>query len=104
MVIINGKTGKPIYKPAIDNAGLQTNGLTISLEGYGNDLFLYWINECKNFEDNLEMFEFVPGKKNNLVGDVTLLNFSQGAISISKFDRICVNSGLILPSVQNCTL
>lgn len=37
-------------------------GLTLGMEGYGFDMYLYWMADCKNFEGNQDIFEFVPGK------------------------------------------
>ncbi|KAK4873363.1 hypothetical protein RN001_015392 [Aquatica leii] len=61
-LILNGKTGKPIYTaPIIDNAGSQMGGLTLAMEGFGFDAFLYWIAECKDYEGRQDVFEFIPG-------------------------------------------
>ena len=61
--ILDGKTGLPLIKPAIrDTVGAQASPLTISVEGYGNDVFLYWISDCKNYEGKGGKFEFVKGK------------------------------------------
>ncbi|KAF5299712.1 hypothetical protein FQA39_LY11507 [Lamprigera yunnana] len=60
--ILNGKTGKPIYStPIIDSVGSQMGGLTLSMEGYGFDAYLYWIADCKDNEGRQDIFEFIPG-------------------------------------------
>uniref|UniRef100_A0A1Y1L8D8 FAM234A/B beta-propeller domain-containing protein n=1 Tax=Photinus pyralis TaxID=7054 RepID=A0A1Y1L8D8_PHOPY len=60
--ILNGKTGLPFYKsPVFDSVGSQMGGLTLGMESYGLDAFVYWIADCKNFEGRQSMFEFIPG-------------------------------------------
>lgn len=64
-LIIDGKTGNPIYKkPLFDNGGEQLQGLTIRMENYGNDMFLYWMSDCKGFEGVQSTYDFIPGKGN----------------------------------------
>ncbi|CAC5391774.1 unnamed protein product [Mytilus coruscus] len=45
--ILDGKTGLPLINPA--------------MQGYGNDVFLYWMSDCLNFEGKGGTFEFVKG-------------------------------------------
>ncbi|GLV42598.1 uncharacterized protein CBL_03337 [Carabus blaptoides fortunei] len=48
-IIIDGKTGKPIYnRPIIDSVGTQMGGLTISMEDHGQDMFIYWMADSSN--------------------------------------------------------
>lgn len=58
-IIIDGKTGKPIYnRPIIDSVGTQMGGLTISMENHGQDMFIYWMADCKNYEGRQDKFSF----------------------------------------------
>lgn len=60
--ILDGKTGKPINKdPIIDTVGYQIGGLTLQMEKYGMDMFLYWMADCKNFEGKQDTFQFKAG-------------------------------------------
>ncbi|KAF5276755.1 hypothetical protein FQR65_LT16205 [Abscondita terminalis] len=60
--VLNGKNGKPIYGiPILDSVGSQMGGLTLAMEGYGFDAFLYWMADCKDFEARKDVFEFIPG-------------------------------------------
>ncbi|VDI56209.1 Hypothetical predicted protein [Mytilus galloprovincialis] len=60
--ILDGKTGLPLINPAIrDSVGAQASPLSISVEGFGNDIFLYWMSDCLNFEGKGGTFEFVKG-------------------------------------------
>lgn len=61
--ILDGRNGKPLLeKPIKMVVGTQTSPLVISLEGFGNDIFLYWISDCNGVrkDQNLE-YNFVKG-------------------------------------------
>ncbi|XP_060520035.1 uncharacterized protein LOC132698145 isoform X2 [Cylas formicarius] len=48
--IIDGKTGQPIYNPVSGGVVTQMGGLTLRMESYGYDLFLFWTSECSRSE------------------------------------------------------
>ncbi|XP_067137973.1 uncharacterized protein [Centruroides vittatus] len=61
--ILDGRNGKPLLDNPIKMVvGTQTSPLVISLEGFGNDIFLYWISDCngKRKNQNLE-YDFIKG-------------------------------------------
>lgn len=61
--VLDGKTGKPInHNPIIDNVGYQMGGLTLQMQNYGLDMYLYWILDCKGYEGMQDMFEYKSGK------------------------------------------
>lgn len=41
--------------------GAQASPLTISIEGYGNDVFLFWVSDCANHEGQEGKYKFVKG-------------------------------------------
>lgn len=41
--------------------GAQASPLTISIEGYGNDVFLFWVSDCENHEGQEGKYKFVKG-------------------------------------------
>jgi hypothetical protein len=60
--VLDGKTGTPLLdKPVVDTAGSQMGGLSISVEGLGNDLVLYWTANCLHHEGPTKPFSFMPG-------------------------------------------
>ncbi|KAL5019654.1 hypothetical protein ScPMuIL_002546, partial [Solemya velum] len=60
--ILDGKTGKPLLDPPVrDTIGAQASPLTISVEGYGNDIFLYWIADCLQHDGEGGQYSFVEG-------------------------------------------
>lgn len=60
--VLDGKTGAPLLdKPIVDTTGSQMGGLSISVEGWGNDLVLYWTSNCLHHEGPTEPFTFIPG-------------------------------------------
>lgn len=59
--------------------GAQASPLTISIEGYGNDVFLFWVSDCENHEGQEGKYKFVKGiisitfKKNHMSTNVVIL-------------------------------
>ena len=44
------------------NVGAQSSALSISMEGRGHDVFLYWIADCMGHEGEGGMYRFVNGR------------------------------------------
>ncbi|GAB1601842.1 protein FAM234B-like [Argonauta hians] len=60
--ILDGRTGSPLISPSIkDTVGAISSPLTISMEGFGNDLFLFWVADCLGHEGEGTEFAFVKG-------------------------------------------
>jgi hypothetical protein len=60
--VLDGVTGQPILdNPIIDTIGSQASTPLIRLEGFGNDIFLYWSSNCKGYEGNSSQFAFAKG-------------------------------------------
>ncbi|KAK3581051.1 hypothetical protein CHS0354_013959 [Potamilus streckersoni] len=60
--VLDGKTGQPLITPPLrDTVGAQASSLTISMEGHGNDVFLYWIADCLGHEGEGGEYAFVKG-------------------------------------------
>lgn len=62
MNILDGKTGLPILDHSvIDSVGSQMGGLSISIEGFGNDWLLYWTANCVGHEGSQSSYSFAKG-------------------------------------------
>ena len=62
MTVIDGKTGKPLVTPFLKSSSMcNTSPLTASMQGLGNDLFIYWVSDCLGHEGEGGNFEFVEG-------------------------------------------
>ena len=60
--VLDGRTGEPLLTPYMKMAkGVQASPLTVSLEGQGNDLFLFFASDCEEFEGNGASFGFLKG-------------------------------------------
>lgn len=60
--ILDGRDGTSLLdSPLVDTMGAQSSPLTISMDGYGNDVYLYWISDCENHEGHEEAYKFVKG-------------------------------------------
>lgn len=62
--IIDGRTGKPIYsEPMVSSMGSQAEALTLSMEQYGFDHYLFSNLDCRGYENSKDKFGFIPGKQ-----------------------------------------
>ena len=60
--MLDGKTGKPLVTPFVKSSSMaNTSPLSVSMQGRGNDLFIYWISDCIGHEGEGGTFEFVEG-------------------------------------------
>lgn len=82
-------------------------GLTLSMEGYGNDFFLFWIVNCLNFEGNQSPFAFTSSstvKQQNSV-DLCKLRFNSSTIvKLYALNQIEQPPGLELYSSGRCLI
>ncbi|XP_076263482.1 uncharacterized protein LOC143198239 [Rhynchophorus ferrugineus] len=51
-LIFDGFTGQPVYQPLSGGLITQTSGLTLSMEGKGHDIFLFWTSECSSTDSS----------------------------------------------------
>ncbi|XP_065664326.1 uncharacterized protein LOC100208465 isoform X3 [Hydra vulgaris] len=61
VLILNGKTGEEILSSYKTYSVVHSSPLSVSMEGYGNDLLLYWSSECHHYNINEEHFQIVNG-------------------------------------------
>lgn len=82
--IISGKTGKPLIdEPMRDSMSGQMSGLSISVQGYGNDWFLHWSADCLNHEGSRDKYQFFKGQNDNTQtrADLCKLRFNSTLIT-----------------------
>lgn len=61
--IVDGRNGQPLLeKPIEDSLSRQMSGLSVTVDGYGNDWFLYWSADCLNHEGIKEKYQFLKGQ------------------------------------------
>lgn len=61
--IIDGKTGKLLLeKPIEDSLSREMSGLSVTVEGFGNDWFLHWSVDCLNYEGIKEKYQFLKNE------------------------------------------
>ena len=85
VTVIDGKNGKPLLRPYKASSVANTSPLTVSMEGLGNDLFLYWIADCLEHEGEGGEFEFVEGTNVHEQSRADTCQLRFGTDSISKF-------------------
>ena len=53
-VVLSGKDGSEISRPIINSINAKSTPITLSMDGYGNDIFLHWSTNCiDHIGDNL---------------------------------------------------
>lgn len=61
--ILDGRDGTLLISPALqDSVGSQASPIVVSVEGYGNDIFLHWVADCLGHEGKGGEYTFVKGK------------------------------------------
>lgn len=61
--VIDGRNGQPLLeKPMEDSLSRQMSGLSITIDGFGNDWFLHWSADCLNYEGVKEKYQFLKGQ------------------------------------------
>lgn len=61
VLILDGRTGRPLSTTYKTSAAVHSSPLTVSMEGSGNDLFLFWSADCTGHEHEGGWYEFVNG-------------------------------------------
>ncbi|XP_046818324.1 uncharacterized protein LOC124423961 isoform X2 [Vespa crabro] len=62
-MIIDGQTGQPLLeKPIKDTLNKQISGLSVTIDGFGNDWFLHWSSNCSHNEDFKGTYRFSKNK------------------------------------------
>ena len=86
LTVIDGKSGKPLISPAWKSSGAANpSPISISMEGVGNDLFLYWIADCVGHEGEGGVFEFVQGTNVHEQSRADTCKLRYGTQGFSKF-------------------
>ncbi|XP_012251263.2 uncharacterized protein LOC105683314 [Athalia rosae] len=58
--ILDGKTGKPLLEHELqDSMSRQMSGLSVTVDGYGNDWFLHWSADCLGHEGDRSSYQFL---------------------------------------------
>ncbi|XP_011637922.1 uncharacterized protein LOC105427738 isoform X1 [Pogonomyrmex barbatus] len=61
--VVDGRNGQPLLeKPMEDSLSGQMSGLSITVDGFGNDWFLHWSTDCLNYEGVKEKYQFLKGQ------------------------------------------
>lgn len=99
--ILDGKTGKPILEtPMQDTMSAQMSGLSLSVDGYGNDWFLHWSANCLGKEGSTDKYEFA--KDPDSEADLCKLRFNSTMVtSLLAFSQHVQPPGLSLYNSEN---
>ncbi|XP_066299151.1 uncharacterized protein [Branchiostoma lanceolatum] len=93
--ILDGRNGQPLLVPYIrDTVGAQASPLAISVEGHGNDVFLYWIADCTGYEGENSKFDFVKGTN---VHEQSRADFCKVRFKTSGYSQLAMMGGNIAP-------
>ncbi|XP_014485301.1 PREDICTED: uncharacterized protein LOC106749897 isoform X2 [Dinoponera quadriceps] len=58
--VVDGRNGQSLLeRPMEDSLSSQMSGLSVTVDGYGNDWFLHWSADCLNYEGVKEKYQFL---------------------------------------------
>ncbi|XP_032688868.1 uncharacterized protein LOC116852515 isoform X2 [Odontomachus brunneus] len=61
--VVDGRNGQSLLEKSIeDSLSSQMSGLSITVDGYGNDWFLHWSADCLNYEGVKDKYQFLKGQ------------------------------------------
>lgn len=61
--IVDGRNGQPLLEtPMEDSLSRQMSGLSVTVDGFGNDWFLHWSADCLNYEGVKDKYQFLKGQ------------------------------------------
>ena len=87
ITILDGKSGQPLITPfKRTSVAVNSSPLSVSMEGLGNDLFIYWMADCKGFEGDGKEFSFVEGTNVHEQSRADTCQLRYNTKSFSKFN------------------
>ncbi|XP_014216884.1 uncharacterized protein LOC106645513 [Copidosoma floridanum] len=94
--VLDGKTGKPLLEtPMIDTMSGQMSGLSITVDGFGNDWFVHWSGDCLGKEGARDKYEFF--RDSDPDADLCRLRFNSSLVtSLYAFSQHVGPPGLAL--------
>lgn len=88
VTVLDGKTGKPLIIPYVKTSSMaNTSPLSVSMEGLGNDLFIYWVSDCIGHEGEGGKFEFVEGTN---VHEQSRADTCKLRYNTKSFSKLCI--------------
>lgn len=93
ILILDGTSGKPITKSHTTSVPVYSSPLTVSMEGTGNDLFLYWSADCALVERSDGWFNYVTGSSLKLRSNADSCMARYGSLTFTKFNIMNRKSG-----------
>ena len=99
VTVLDGKTGEPLVRPFFRSSSMaNTSPLTVSMEGLGNDLFIYWVSDCMGHEGEGGKFEFVEGTN---VHEQSRADTCRLRYNTKSFSKLCaMNKNLGFPGQE----
>lgn len=82
--ILDGRNGQPLLeKPMEDSLSGQMSGLSITVDGFGNDWFLHWSTDCLNYEGVKDKYQFLKDQSfmSQTRADLCFLKFNSTLIT-----------------------
>lgn len=82
--VIDGRNGQPLLeKPMEDSLSGQMSGLSITVDGFGNDWFLHWSTDCLNYEGVKDKYQFLKDQSfmSQTHADLCFLRFNSTLIT-----------------------
>ncbi|XP_054284858.1 uncharacterized protein LOC129001555 isoform X2 [Macrosteles quadrilineatus] len=102
--VVDGRTGQPLMdKPMVASAFVDVPGISLSVAGRGNDLFLYWSGVCEGYENNDQRFSFLNSTpiRQRVKADLCRLRFNASLdLRLYAFSEHTAPPGLLIYSSE----
>lgn len=82
--VLDGRNGQPLLEKPMENSlSGQMSGLSITVDGFGNDWFLHWSTDCLNYEGIKDKYQFLKDQSfmSQTRADLCFLRFNSTLIT-----------------------
>ncbi|XP_014611757.1 PREDICTED: uncharacterized protein LOC106790976 [Polistes canadensis] len=100
-MIIDGHTGQPLLeKPIEDILNKQVSGLSVTVDGFGNDWFLHWFGNCLHDKDFKGAYQFSKKENFQTHTDLCKMKLNSTTTKLLALSQLVEPPGIILYSEE----
>ncbi|XP_022110434.1 uncharacterized protein LOC110989995 [Acanthaster planci] len=102
VAILDGRNGQPLLTSAIQTAGSSNvSPLSLSMEGHGNDAFMYFVLDCLGHEAEMQTFKFAKDDEDVGIGKLSRSDFCKQRFNTEDYSRMyLLNRDMMPPGKQ----
>ncbi|XP_038065375.1 uncharacterized protein LOC119735653 isoform X1 [Patiria miniata] len=98
VTILDGRTGQPLLTSPVQTAGSShVSPLAVSMEGLGNDAFVYFVLDCLGHEAETSSYKFAKDDEEVGIGQLSRSNFCKQRFNTRDFSRLLLLNSHMTP-------